>query len=369
MDSALAGRRLVGAVVLVARDGEPVYRRAAGFADREAGTPMREDAIFRLASLTKPIVSTAALRLVERRVLRLDAPVTQWLPAFRPRLADGSEPVITIRHLLTHTAGLTYGFLEPETSAWHAHGVSDGLDDADVDLDENLRRLATAPLSYAPGSAWRYSLAIDVLGAVVAAAGGRPLPQMIDELIAEPLGMTDTGFVVPAGQSARLAAPYGDAVPEPTRMPAHAELAHPSSGGILSFAPGRALNPSAWPSGGAGMVGTASDFLRLLECLRKGGDGLLETQTVAQMTTDQVGVQPETIGPGWGFGYGASVLVDPAAAATPQSPGTFAWGGAYGHSWFVDPRQALSVVALTNTAFEGMSGRFTLDVRDAAYRS
>jgi CubicO group peptidase (beta-lactamase class C family) len=165
IDGAIAEQRIVGAVVLVARDGRLVYHRAAGLADREAGRALSEDGVFRLASLTKPMVAAAAMGLVEEGTLKLSDPVTKWLPGFHPALADGTQPVITVRHLLTHTSGLSYGFLEGPDHPYHRLGVSDGIDQAGISLDENVDRLAKAPLSYRPGSAWRYSLSMDVLGA------------------------------------------------------------------------------------------------------------------------------------------------------------------------------------------------------------
>ena len=147
VDEAIADRRIVGAIILVARDGRVVYRRAAGLADREAGRPMREDAVFRLASVSKPIVTAAAMRLIEQGTLALDDPVTKWLPDFRPALADGTRPVITVRHLLTHMSGLSYGFAEPPEHAYHRLGVSDGMDASEASLDENVRRIGQGPLA------------------------------------------------------------------------------------------------------------------------------------------------------------------------------------------------------------------------------
>lgn len=363
IDQAIAEKRIVGTVVLVAKDGQVVYRRAAGMADREAGRPMRESDVFRLASMSKPIVAVTALALAEQHTLSLDEPITKWLPTFRPKLADGREPVITVRQLLTHTAGLTYGFGESEQGPYHRAGVSNGLDGAEVSLDENLRRIASVPLSYEPGKQWGYSMATDVLGAVIARAGGAPLPKVVERLVTGPLGMKDTGFSVK--DSARLATPYADGKPEPVRM--GKDQVVPLNGAGIHFAPGRALNPRVFPSGGAGMVGTAGDFLKFLETLRKGGAPVLPMSTVEQLGSAQVGPEAQTQGPGWGFGFIGAVLVDPAKAQTPQSAGTWQWGGAYGHNWFVDPQRRLTVVALTNTAFEGMSGAFTVSVRDAVY--
>ncbi|HTN82361.1 MAG TPA: serine hydrolase domain-containing protein, partial [Sorangium sp.] len=150
VEAATAEGRIVGAVVVVARDGQVVYRRAAGFADREAGRPVREDTVFRLASMTKPIVSAAALALVDAGALGLDDPVTKWLPSFSPRLADGRAATITVRHLLTHTAGLNYTFMEPPDGPYHRERVSDGLDQPGLSLEENLARIAKAPLLFEP---------------------------------------------------------------------------------------------------------------------------------------------------------------------------------------------------------------------------
>lgn len=364
IDKAVAERRIVGTVVLVARDGALVYRRAAGLADREAGVPMREDTIFRLASVSKPLVSAAVMTLVEEGRLRLDEPVTGFLPDFRPQLADGRAPAITIGHLLSHAAGLSYGFFEPEDSRYKTLAVSDGLDIVPgLTLDANLRRLSRTTLAFPPGSNWRYSLSIDVLGAVIEKVTGQTLAQAVAERVTGPLGLEDTGFAVT--DPARLGAAYADGRPAPSRMTDN-ELV-PFAGNAVRFAPGRALDPTAYPSGGAGMVGTAGDVLRFLEAIRTGGGPILKPETVEMMMADQVGVQAQTQGPGWGFGFGWAVLDDPAPTKTPQAAGTIQWGGAYGHSWFVDPASRLTVVALTNTAFEGMSGAYTIEIRDAVY--
>ncbi|KQY91847.1 serine hydrolase [Caulobacter sp. Root1455] len=363
VDTALAEHRLVGTVVLVARDGKVVYRRAAGLADREANSPMREDAVFRFSSVTKPFVTAAVMKLVEDGVLSLDDPVTKWLPDFRPKLVDGTQPVITLRQLLTHTSGLTYGLAEKPSHPYHQLGVSDGVDNSGITLDENLRRLSQAPLAFPPGSAWRYSLAIDVLGSVIEKASGKSLPQVVAETVTGPLGLTDAGFV--ARDPARLTAAYFNAQPAPKRMTDNLDVSLGDT--AVRFAPGRAADNTAFPSGGAGMVGTAGDLLTLLETLRKGGAPILKASTVAAMMKDQVGAQAATQGAGWGFGYGWAVLDDPAVAKTPQAAGTLAWGGVYGHNWFVDPKNRLTVVIMTNTAFEGMNGPFTTQVRDAVY--
>ncbi|KJF71056.1 serine hydrolase domain-containing protein [Agrobacterium arsenijevicii] len=363
IDRALAEKRIVGAVVLVARDGQVIHHRAAGYSDRETGTAMREDSIFRLASITKPVVTAATMRLVEEGRLDLHAPVTQWLPDFRPALPDGTRPEITIHQLLTHTSGLGYGFLEPSDGPYHRLDVSDGLDQPGLSLQENLSRLAAAPLAFAPGTGWLYSLGLDVLGGILEKLEGRSLAEIVRDKVTAPLGLEDTGFTV--RETSRLTAAYADGNPEPALMSDGIRV--PIFGTTARFAPSRILDPKSYPSGGAGMAGTAGDVLRFLEAIRTGGASILDTRTVDAMAIDHVGTEAETQGPGWGFGYGWAVLVDPAPTGTPQAPGTLQWGGAYGHNWFIDRANGLSVVALTNTAFEGMSGAFPGDVRNAVY--
>ena len=361
IESALEDRRIVGTVVLVAERGETVYGRAAGFADREAGRPMQENCIFLLASVAKPIVTAAALRLLEDGRMGLEDSVRRWLPEFRPRLTDGRAPEITIHHLLTHSAGLTYVFMEPEDGAYHRLRISSGFDRTDADLDEIVRRISAAPLSYEPGSGWGYSMAIDVLGAVIEKATRQPLPQAVAELVLNPLDMKDTGFAVV--DTRRLVVHYADGQPEPRRM---ADDDHVNFfGRPVAFSPVRLLEQRAFPSGGAGMAGTASDVLKFLETLRAGR--LLQPETRGAMFEVHARTREQAEGPGWEFGFGGAVLVDPKAAGTPQASGTLQWNGAYGHKWFIDPAHELTVVALTNTAFEGMIGRFTVDVRNAVY--
>ncbi|KVN38982.1 serine hydrolase [Burkholderia pyrrocinia] len=366
LERALADARMVGAVVLVARHGALRYARAIGLADREAGTPMREDTLFRLASVTKPIVTAAAMRLVAAGRIGLDEPVARWLPDFTPTLPDGGPARITLRHLLSHTAGLGYRFLEADGDGPYARaGVSDGMDLARITLAENVRRIARVPLKYAPGTSWDYSLAIDVVGALIEAVDGRPLADAVAALVTTPLGMTDTAFV--AHDAARFATPYVSTDGAPRRM-AGADLVPVYDGTIgIRFAPARAFDAQAWPSGGAGMVGSARDCIVLLEALRTGRDGWLEAGWIDEMARIQPGAHDLPDAPGFGFGLGFSVLRDPAAAQSPESVGTWRWGGAYGHAWFVDRAAGLTVVALSNTLYEGMHGRIVTDVRDAVY--
>jgi CubicO group peptidase (beta-lactamase class C family) len=365
---ALSENRIVGTVVLVARDGDLVYQHAAGFADREAGVEMRVDTLFRLASVTKAIVSAAALTMVERDQLSLESRVDRWLPDFRPTLSSGEAPAITVRQLLTHTAGLDYRFQQPPDGPYARANVSDGNDQPGLSLEENLRRIASAPLAHQPGLRWQYSVAIDVLGAVMERAADTSLPEIVAERVTRPLELRDTAFAIP--DVSRLAVPYVDATPLPRRM-SDGEVVPYMTGAGIRFSPFRALDPRSFPSGGGGLIGSAPDLLRFFEAIRGGGGPVLSEESAAQMMRNQNASLPADAqgpAPGWGFGFGGSVLVDPAAAGTPQSQGTWQWGGVYGHSWFVDPKRRLTVVALTNTALEGLAGRFPIELRDAIYR-
>ena len=361
IDRAIADQRIVGAVVLVAQDGQNAYCRAAGLADREAGRPMTSDTLFRMSSLTKPIVTAAALSLIEAGVMGFDDPVTRWLPDFKPTLAGEATP-ITIRQLLTHTAGLSYGFMQPDDGPYLKLGVSDGMDQPGLTFDEEFRRVVEAGLFYPPGAAWLYSVSMDVLGAVMERATGKPLPQVVAERVAKPLRMMDTGFAVT--DPARLAVPYVDG-PPPARMSDPQTVAFFELSGIR-YSPSRAFNLSSFPSGGAGMVGAPVEFLSFLEAIRTGGGGIVSPAMAHAMMTNQTGdLAIVTNGPGWGFGFGGAVLLDPALANSPHSPGVWLWGGVYGHSWFVDPARKLSAVVMTNTAIEGMTGQFSIDVAAA----
>lgn len=364
IDAAIAERRIVGAMIIVARDGVAVYRRAAGFADREAQRPVREDTLFRYASLTKPIVSAAALALIDAGKLGLDDPVTRWLPAFQPRLADGRTPTITVRQLLTHTAGLTYNFFEPEAGPYHRLQVSNGFDDARISLDENLARIAQVPLAYEPGTQWSYSLATDVLGGVVAKAGGGTLEEVVRREVTGPLGM-EAAFRI--GDRARVATPHADGATGAVPMAdPHALPREPSP---MIFSPSRSFDERAYASGGAGLMGTADDYLKFLEALRAGGAPILKQETAAAMIANQIGALevPRVPGGKWGWSFGFAVLKSPDPGATPQSPGTFRWGGVYGNHFFVDPAQKLTVIVLTNTAIAGMAGAFPDALQEAVY--
>jgi CubicO group peptidase (beta-lactamase class C family) len=372
IDTALNEQRLVGAIVLVAQDGNIVHRTARGLADRERALPMREDAVFRLASLTKPIVTAAALRLVERGTIALDDPVTRYLPAFQPALPDGDKPTITLRHLLTHTAGLAYRFMQPLGGTYERAGVSDGADAPGLSMAENLQRIMRAGLWYRPGESWAYSVAMDVIGAVLEEVEGRDLQEVIDTHIGKPLGAPSLRFDLTGDQRTRLVTPYADGRAGPVRIPDDGMRVpfpdgYPVYAGLagINLAPARVFEPSSFRSGGGGLNGTAADMLTFVEAIRTGGAPIVSRETAAQMMTPQTGsMLIVNRGPGWAFGFGGSVLTDPALALSPQSPGSFGWGGVWGHTWFIDPVRRLSAVSLSNTALEGMMGRYVRELRD-----
>jgi CubicO group peptidase (beta-lactamase class C family) len=362
IDRALASQKIVGTVVIVAKDGKIVYRRAAGLADRENNVAVKPDTIFRLASMSKTIVSAAALSLIQSGKLKLDDPVTKWLPDFQPKLANGSPPEITIRELLTHTAGLDYSFSEAEGGPYHKANVSDGMDQPGLNMQENLKRIASCPLLFSPGTRFHYSLSIDILGAVLEKVAGKPLGEIVKETVTGPLEMTDTAFTV--ADKSRIAYPYVDGATEPKRMGEAENLRTKDTD--MHFAPGRVFDEKSFPSGGAGLVGTADDYIKLLEAIRTDNEKLLNHQTMFYLKLNQIGDLKAKDSPGWGFGYGSGVLFQ-AEKKYPYSVGTLEWGGAYGCHWFMDPVQKISVVELSNTTMEGLFGKYSRDVTNAVY--
>jgi CubicO group peptidase (beta-lactamase class C family) len=362
--SALDEQRVVGGVFVLLRDGEELVHRPFGLADRETSAPMTASSVFRLSSLTKPVVTTAALRLVDDRELDLTSPITRWLPSFRPALPSGDRPDITLHQLLTHTSGLAYSFGQPPSGPYNQLGVSSGLDRTGVSFAQELELIASAPLSFVPGTAWQYSVGIDVLGAVLEAALGEPLPALVASLVTSPLGMTSASFAAP---SEGLVTPYADGTP-PVRMTEGQQV--PLNEGMmpLVFSPSRAFDPASFPSGGAGMNGTADDVVRLLEVVRTGGSGIISPETAAAMMSNRIGplrTDVEENGGATGFGYGGSVLLDPGRASSPASAGTWSWGGVWGHLWWVDPERKVTAVLMTNTAVEGLQGRLAADLQTA----
>lgn len=353
VSEAIAGNRIVGCEIIVARHGDIVYRRAAGHQDRDGSVAMPENAIYLLASVTKPIVAATALAMVDAGLLGLEDRVSDHLPYFAPKLEDGTPAPITIHHLLTHTAGLSYSYpLDPE--------ISGGLGPSNASFEENFSRVAKQKLLFAPGTGWTYSVAIDVLGAVLARVHGGSLDEAARKHVTGPLGMGETGFFIAAPD--RLAKPYADGQPPmPMTDP---QVVYDENGEPVEFAPSRIGNARAFQSGGAGMAGTPGDIFRLLEAFRTGG--ILQPETLALARTNRIGDVPRDDA-GLRFGYLGAVVDDPVAAETPASAGSVSWGGIYGHSWLVDPSNGLTVLSMSNTALEGCLGQFPLDVRSAAY--
>ena len=353
MDAAIANQKIVGAEVIVTHHGDVAYHRSAGWFDREADRPMIDNAIYRLASLTKPIVAATALAMVDKGMVGLDDRVSRHIPWFAPGLKDGREAEITIHHLLTHTAGLAYSYPQDPT-------ISTGLGATDQGLEENFTRVARHPLEYEPGTAWQYSVAIDVLGAVLAQVHGGTLDDAVKAHITGPLGMAETGFFV--ADEERLAKPYADGMP-PTPM-SDPEIVQGDKGPLV-FSPSRIFSKSAFQSGGAGMAGTPADMLRFFEALRNGGGGAVRQETVARAFSNQVGnVERDA---GQRFGYLGAVVDDAVAANSPSAKGTVNWGGVYGHSWLIDPVNGLCILSMSNTAVEGCTGRYPKDIIAAVY--
>lgn len=358
---AIDNQRIVGAVTIIARDGEIIYRKAAGHFDREAGTPMFPEAIFRLASVTKPLVAATALAMIERKLLGLENAVSDHLPWFRPKLADGRVPKITIRQLLNHTSGISYDY--PKVP-----GLTSGLQPTDMSLEENFTLWAKeVPLAFEPGTGWAYGPNTDVLGAVIESIHSSSLHDALKHYVIDPLEMTDTGFFVT--DKARLAVPYADGPPGLRRMGDPEEVVGPD-GKVSLYSPGRIFNPKAFQSGGAGAVSTADDLIKFFEAIRQRGSPILKPDSVAQAIINQVGDLPRRPhDAGQRFGYLGAVISDPAAANRPHGAGTIRWGGVYGHDWFVDFVNGISCLTMTNTPLEGCNGEYPQQVARAIYGS
>jgi CubicO group peptidase (beta-lactamase class C family) len=361
VDRAIAEQRIVGTVLVIGHEGETIYRRTAGWLDREARIAMREDAIFRMASCTKPIVAATTLAMIDAGLFRLDDNVTDHLPYFTPQF-DRKPVAITVRHLLTHTSGLSY-----DRGALADVDASPGMSGPIIPIEENTRRLGNMRLVFSPGNGWFYSTAIDVLGCLCATINKSTLDEAVQRYVTGPLGMVDTRFAVT--DLSRLAVPYGDATKPPVRMWDSYWLPdreYPNAGWM--FTPSRIFNPLAPQSGGSGMAGTALDFMTFLEMLRNGGGKVLKPETVGAGMVNQIGDLPrDPKDAGKRFGFFGAVVEDPAATGTPVSPGTVESGGIYGHMWLVDRAAGLTVASFTNTAAEGCNGPYNDELRAAIY--
>ena len=334
----VASGRLPGAVAMVARRGQIALLEALGQQDPATGTPMQINSIFRIYSMTKPVVSVAMMMLVERGLLLLSDPVSRWLPEFAKQqvaTAQGLQPVkqeATVQDLLRHTAGLTYEFLG--TSPVQQQYGQVKIASRERTNAEFSQTLAGVPLQFQPGTVWAYSRATDVLGRLVEVVSGQGLGAFLQAEIFGPLGMVDTGFAVPPDQQHRIAEPF----------------AHDPDGGV----PMKVLEPRQVPAmegGGGGLMSTAMDYTRFLQCLRNRGelDGvrLLGPHTVDYMTADHLGGIPADgtlLPPGHGFGLGFAVRTHLGMAPVPGSVGLYYWGGIAGTTFFVDP--ALDMYAM-----------------------
>lgn len=356
--------KLAGAVAFVLRDGKPVYEKAFGWADKEAGRKMTVDTIFRIASQTKAITSVAVMQLVEEGKIAVNDPVSKFIPAYaKTTVAIASQEPggdvkivparrqIQIRDLLTHTAGISYGTNPSVASLYQAKGLGPAAGfgwytaDKDEPICTTMETLATLPFVAQPATEWVYGYNTDILGCVVERASGVPLDAFLRTRITEPLGMKDTQFFLSASQRDRLAAVYsigsdGKVVraPEGSRGQGHYV-----DGPHKSFA------------GGAGLLSTAHDYARFMEAIRRGGeiDGvrILSPRAVDLMTTNQSGTLHSTTGLGYGYGFETT---DRYGAKGMESAGSFGWAGAYGSTYRVDPKtrtvMIMMIQVLPNTS-------------------
>jgi CubicO group peptidase (beta-lactamase class C family) len=345
--------RVAGAVALVLRDGQPVYERAVGWSDKEVGRRMTTDTIFRIASQTKAITSVAILSLVEEGKIGLNDPVSRFIAPFAKttvavRQEGGvtfvpAKRPITIRDLLTHTAGISYGTQSDVAALYEAKGLGPAAGfgwytaDKNEPICETMERLASLPFSAQPGEAWVYGYNTDVLGCVVERASGMALDEFVRARITDPLGMKDTRFFLPAEQRDRLAVLYGSG------SDGRFERSPAGSRGQGDYVVG----PRRSFAGGAGLLSTARDYARFLEMIRSGGvlEGtrILAPRTVELMTTNQVGSLHSTAGLGFGLGFQTT---DRYGANGLDSQGAFGWGGAYGTLYRVDPEARLVIVLM-----------------------
>jgi CubicO group peptidase (beta-lactamase class C family) len=339
-------KRFPGAVLLMARNGKIAFYDAVGYQDRAAETPMKKDSIFRVASMSKPITTVAAMILAEENKLDVGAPVAQYLPEFKDVKVglEGTPPKrpMTVQDLMRHTSGLTYGLFgnSPVDQMYRKANIFSAKS-----LEEMVKLIAGMPLLHQPGEFWEYSVSTDVLGRVVEVASGMDLDSFVRDRITGPLKMNDTGFWVKASSVSRLAKPDGQA---------NAAFENATQ------------KPNIF-SGGGGMLSTAGDYARFCQMLLDGGelDGvrILSPKTIALMTSDQLAANVErhtpvaiaigSFGPvpemGTSFGLGFAVRVDAGRNPMPGSVGDFSWGGITGTLFWVDPQTKLVAVLMAQT--------------------
>ena len=336
---------LPNALMLVARHGQVVYCNGFGMIDIEHQRPMQEDTIFRIYSMTKPMTSIAVMMLLEQGYFHLKDPVSAFIPEFadvtvyvNEHTRRAPESPMTIQHLLSHTAGLTYDFLD--SSPVDKMYTQAGMRDRSLTLELWARKLAQLPLVYVPGAGWRYSMATDLLGYLVQVVSGQPFEDFLHEKLFEPLRMVDTAFYVPDGKTDRLTKIYGDGLWEigTDHLP------------DFTKSPG-------WPSGGGGLVSTISDYYHFCRMLANGGElngiRFVSRKTLELMAMNHVPnhLLPVEIlsGPiyGYGFGLGFSVLLDPAVAGRVASAGEFGWSGLAGTHFWIDPVEEVIAIFMT----------------------
>jgi len=358
--SYVAPGKIAGCLTLVARRGRVAHLEAQGLMDRERQRAMTEDTIFRIYSMSKPVTSVALMSLYEEAAFDLSTPVSKFIPAFEDLrvYAQGTWPSyvttrpereMNVKDLLTHTSGLTYGFMY-RTNVDHGYrrlGVDPQARIGDT-LEDFVDKVAKLPLEFSPGSAWNYSVSTDVCGRLVEVISGRPLDAFLRERIFEPLDMVDTGFEVPEAKTSRLAANYQRN--RKKQLVLEDDPLETRYRGVTMF------------SGGGGLVSTARDYERFCQMLLRGGelDGqrILGRKTIELMTTNHlpgdrdlhacsVGLFGEVEFEGTGFGLGFSVSQGPRRASQIGSAGEFAWGGAASTIFWIDPKEELVVVFMT----------------------
>jgi CubicO group peptidase (beta-lactamase class C family) len=363
VQDAVDRNEVAGAVTLVARLGRVGHLAAVGWRDIGRDAPMETDTLFRIASMTKAVTSVAVMQLYESGALLLTDPVSTYLPAFAAMEVltppeDGGaeftlEPArrpITIRHLLTHTSGISYRFLSSAQLAPHyvEAGITDGLSQTDGTIGEMVARLAELPLVHQPGERFTYALGVDVLGRVVEVVTGETLAEYMAAEIFEPIGMVDTGFFTSPTDADRFASVY---TPHDGGLAKVSERPVVSSDGRTIYSNGYPYDsPQTYYSGGAGLSSTISDYARFLQALLNGGelDGrrILGRRTVQLMTRDHLaglGV-PDA---GQRFGLGFSISMDPGLTGGPRSEGAFGWLGFFNTVYWVDPEEQLVAIIMT----------------------
>jgi CubicO group peptidase (beta-lactamase class C family) len=354
---------LPGAVALIARGGKIAYFESYGARDPVKGTPMTNDTIFRIYSMTKPIVTVAAMMLLEQGRFLLGDPISKYLPELadlKVAVARGDEidlvpaaRVITIQDLLRHTSGLTYEFRG--NGPVHKMYMAAKLYSLELSAAEHVASLGRLPLLHQPGTRWEYGRSTDVVGRLIEVLGGTTLGAFLEEHILRPLAMVDTAFHVPQTQQARLAEAFAQ---------------DPQTGSAVRLMEVR--RPPTFESGGAGLVSTAADYARFLQMLLNGGtlDGvrLLSRKTIEFMTADHLGAMSaasDLLPPGHGFGLGFAVRLQAGIAQAPGSIGQYFWSGLAGTTFWVDPAERL--FAILQTQAPGQREYYRTLFRDMVY--